>query len=350
MYESTVHKMSRASKSVVDNRYGPVLWVALALLLQCAALVTALSGPPDWKVYLRSILFSSLYDDLELTDERALDSALAQDFKRDGNADDYLPYLDARAARTLKDYQATTRPTDRDLALTIVTQLGDPRESQICGIESLNRVVFDTSRGQGCCSDFSKAWIFYALYLGMRVREVSTLNHTTVEYFDRQSGRWAWLDPFNRLEIVDETGRPLNQYELRSQTLFERSNFRRLPGGHEDFQPQAYAGYATAQMAVISWRRGANFLQVEAWDKRLRALYLPKSARQMVLLTTGNQPGWLVLTTSALTAYLKALQVLAWSIVAVLLATNVVLVVLAVRGGWRAWQVGRGNEMRSLQG
>jgi len=51
--------------------------------------------------------------------------------------------------------------------------------------------------------------------------------------------------------------------------------------------------------AAISWRRGVNFLEVEAWGTRLRALGLPKSLRQGALLTTGVQPRWLVLTTNA---------------------------------------------------
>jgi hypothetical protein len=51
-----------------------------------------------------------------------------------------------------------------------------------------------------------------------------------------------------------------------------------------------------------------NFLLVEAWDTRLRALGLPKSLRQGALLTTGIQPRWLVLTTNALAFYMTLLQ------------------------------------------
>jgi Flp pilus assembly protein TadB len=60
--------------------------------------------------------------------------------------------------------------------------------------------------------------------------------------------------------------------------------------------------------AAISWRRGVNFLLVEAWDTRLRALGLPKSLRQGALLTTGVHPRWLVLTTNALAFYMPLLQ------------------------------------------
>jgi hypothetical protein len=45
-----------------------------------------------------------------------------------------------------------------------------------------------------------------------------------------------------------------------------------------------------------------------AGDNRLRALGLPKSLRQLALLTTGIQPRWLVLTTNALAFYMTLLQ------------------------------------------
>ena len=190
----------------------------------------------------------------------------------------------------------------------IVARLGDPKESQICGVESLGKVVFDTDTGQGCCSDFSKAWLFYANHLGLPAREVNNLGHTTVEYWDAALRKWAWLDPFMRMEMTDADGLPLNQFEIRRMSLVETVRFVRLPGAQAGFEPRAYAGYHPSQYAAISWRRGVNFLEVEAWDTRLRALGLPKSLRQLALLTTGVQPRWLVLTTNALAFYMTLLQ------------------------------------------
>ena len=307
-------------------------WCAVVLLLlQAVGAVAVFTGPQEWKVYIRNILFSDFYGDARLRNEAALDAAVARGFDRDARPQDYLPYLEPAAARSLKAFQAAAKPTDRELAHSIIQYLGDSRESKICGIDSLGKVVFDTTRGQGCCSDFSKAWMFYALYLGLQVREVNSLNHTTVEYFDRQARRWVWVDPFNRVEIVDDAGQPFSQYQLRVQTLFDRANFRRLPGSHEDFEPPAYNGYAPAQLAVLSWRKGVNFLQVEAWDARLRTWGLPKSMRQLVLLSLDIQPKWLVLTTDALALYLNALKVLAWGLLALLATLNATLAVLAVR-------------------
>jgi hypothetical protein len=67
-------------------------------------------------------------------------------------------------------------------------------------------------------------------------------------------------------------------------------------------------GYHPSQHAAISLPRVVNFLEVEVWDTRLRALGLPKSLRQLALLTTGIQPRWLVLTTNALAFYMTLLQ------------------------------------------
>ena len=110
---------------------------------------------------------------------------------------------------------------------------------------------------------------------------MNNLGHTTVEYWDAALRKWVWLDPFMRMEMTDANGLPLNQFEIRRMSLVE---------------------------TAISWRRGVNFLEVEAWDTRLRALGLPKSLRQLALLTTGIQPRWLVLTTNALAFYMTLLQ------------------------------------------
>ena len=80
--------------------------------------------------------------------------------KTDASAAAYLPYLNPRFQQELMRLQKDQQLQGRALALAIVARLGDPKESQICGVESLGKVVFDTDTGQGCCSDFSKAWLF----------------------------------------------------------------------------------------------------------------------------------------------------------------------------------------------
>ncbi len=274
----------------------------------------------DQKVYIRNVIFSQFLADASAGPAYEVDAVLADGFKTDPDPAQYLPYLNPRFARELAALKQDPALGDRDLALAIVARLGDPRESRICGVESLGKVVIDTDSGQGCCSDFSKAWLFYANYLGLKAREVNNLGHTTVEYWDRQRGRWDWLDPFMKMEMTNAQGIPLNQTEIRAVSLVDFVQFVRLPGAHTDFKPQSYGGYHPSQYAAISWRRGVNFLQMEAWDSRLRSLGLPKSLRQLLLLTAGVQPGWLVLTTNSLAFYLNLLKVLLLGLVGFFLA------------------------------
>jgi hypothetical protein len=138
---------------------------------------------------------------------------------------------------------------------------------------------------------------FYANYLGLNSREVNTLNHTTVEYLNRATTQW-----------VDDEGTPLSQYKVRKSTLFEALKTQRLITSSSDFDAANYEGYAPSQYAALMWRMGTNFLEVDRWDSRLRSLGLPKSLRQLVLLTAGVQPRFIILTVNSLAAYLRALQ------------------------------------------
>lgn len=290
---------------------------AVALQLVLVALLASSANEP--KVYLRNVLFSQFVAEGTAAGQMDVNLGLAEGFKRDADPGAYRRYLNPAFERELSALKAEGKLAGRDLAIAIASRLGDPRNSRICGVESLGKVVIDTDAGQGCCSDYSKAWLFYANYLGLQAREVNNLAHTTVEYWDGALRKWVWMDPFNKVEILDEAGKPLDQYEIRAMSLFESAQFRRLRGSHLDFAPAVYEGYQPAQFAAISWRRGVNFLEVEAWDARLRRLGLPKSLRQLFMLSTGIQPGWLVLTTNALAFYLQLLQAGIYAALAALL-------------------------------
>ena len=298
-------------------------WRVLFILgLQSLFLLLLASTNTDQKVYIRNLVFSDFVADSRAAAQDRVNALIADGFKTDTSAAAYLPYLNPRFQQELTRLQKDQQLKGRALALAIAARLGDPKNSQICGVESLGRVVFDTDSGQGCCSDFSKAWLFYANHLGLPAREVNNLGHTTVEYWDAALRKWVWLDPFMRMEMTDAEGLPLNQFEIRRMSLAETVRFVRLPGAQAGFEPRAYAGYHPSQYAAISWRRGVNFLEVEAWDTRLRALGLPKSLRQLALLTTGVQPRWLVLTTNALAFYLTLLQGLFLSVVGFFVALD----------------------------
>lgn len=285
-------------------------WRLLLVCLLLDGLVVGIlaSLTSDERIYLRNVVFSRIVADRRVSTEEALDKLLAQGFLQDEDTAPYRQFINPFRADSLRELQSQPGTTDEALAMAITRELGELPTGQVCGIDSIGRIVFDTQRGIGCCSDFSKSWIFYARYLGMQVREVNTMNHTTVEFFDRQARRWVWLDPLNRVQIGNDSGRPLSQYEIRDSDLFTALRVLPLSEQRPGFDAHSYEGYDTAQAAVLMWRLGTNFLEIERHDAQLRRWGLPKAARQAILLATGVQPHWLILTTLSLAAYLRALQ------------------------------------------
>lgn len=276
------------------------------------------------QVYLRNIVFSTIVADREVANEAELEQRLADGFRDEPAPQDLAKYLDADKLRRLRGVAAAvaTSSDDDALAVAVTRELGQRSDGTICGIESLGRVVRDTARGLGCCSDFSKAWIFYARHLGLRTRESYTMVHTTVEYFDRRSGQWHMVDPLNHFQIVDERGVAQSQFSIRAQDLFSAFQIARQLPGDPGFDAPHYGGYAQAQYATLMWKRGINYLEIEYWDGHLRTLKLPKPARQLILLASGIQPGWLMLTTNTLAFYLRILQAILLASTALLLGVN----------------------------
>ena len=115
--------------------------------------------------------------------ERTLKELIEAKFKKDVDTQVYENYLHPRSKELLGKSNFST---DRELALAITQRLGQA-DGSIYTLEALGETVFDTRRGNGCCSDYSKYFLFYAIYLGLPAREVSLFIHTTVEYLNRQT-------------------------------------------------------------------------------------------------------------------------------------------------------------------
>jgi hypothetical protein len=294
----------------------------VTLLLNALVLLLLLGLGNDGKIYMRNILFSKIYAEKDLPAETAIDAKIQSHFKRDQNPSDYIRYINQDKLKDLIKIKDDPKADDWDLAIAIIRSLGNMSDGKICGLESLNKIVYDTERGMGCCSDYSKAWMFYAIYLGMNVREVNSLNHTTVEYFDRKTGQWHWIDPYNRIEIIGAQGQALSLQAIRAATLFDQLRYNRVAKGNADFDVENYEGYAPSQLSVLMWRLGTNFLDIDRWDSRLRKLGLPKSIRQTILLVTGVQPHWMILTTNALAAKFRALQLFLYGSFGLLAVVN----------------------------
>jgi hypothetical protein len=275
-------------------------------------------------------MFSEILPEGQLANVAALNTQAMADFKTDASTQAYANYLHPESRALLKKISITN---DHELALAITERLGHP-DGSVCGLETLGTTVFDTHSGKGCCSDYSKSWLFYANYFGMTAREVSLFNHTTVEYLNRSTDRWSWLDPFNKIEILDANGQPLSLFEIRNASRFQTLKFRKTSSVSTTFDATSYAGYAPAQMGTILWRKGTNFLEVEAWDRVMQSWGFSKSMRQMVTLVAGVQPHWLMITTHADNYYYRSLRAFLWAAGGAWLMLNAIAVTWLTLALW----------------
>ena len=301
------------------------IFISLFLIFNLFALIQILNLKNKHQIYLRNLMFSEIIADSTLTNERELDIIINKKINK--NKENLLPYLDQTTVNELNfaKNQYKGSDSDRFLAISILKYLGENPSGLICGLPSLGKVVFDVKKGQGCCSDYSKAWMFYAIYLGLQVREVNSLNHTTVEFYDSNLKKWVWLDPYNRIQF-SMNNELLNQYEARKATLFDKVTIINFNNDKSNQDLENYEGYNTSQLALLLWRKGTNFIEVEKWDAKLRKLKLSKPIRQLIVLTTGISSGWIILTNDALASYLRILKLAIYLLITTYVLINLFLI------------------------
>jgi len=303
-----------------------VIYFLIIILLNLITLLFIINIKNKHQIYLRNLMFSEIIADSTISNDNELNSLIAKGFKTE-NRENFINYLNQNTMNELSLLKNQYKGNDSDkfLAVSILKYLGDNPTGQICGVPSLGKVVFDVEKGIGCCSDYSKAWIFYAVFLGMKVREVNSLNHTTVEFYDGKLKKWVWLDPFNRAQFSLKN-ELLNQYEARKTTLFEKLIIINLNEKKLNIDLESYEGYNTSQLSTLLWKKGNNFIEVEEWDYRLRTFKLPKPIRQLILMTTGVSPGWLMLTNDSLASYLRILKASIYLLIAIYSLVNLYLI------------------------
>lgn len=167
-----------------------------------------------------------------------------------------------------------------------------------CGLDGSLRARIDSVRqGIGCCSDYNEAFLLRAQAIGLQVREVHNLGHTTAEYFEPQRQRWHWLDTSNRVQVANEEGQLLSAYQIRTRFPWRPLRLIYLPPFSRD--PKAnvdqFEGYLNSSNSILYWSKGQNILQIEAFEAPLRRIGLPKELVQLSSLGLGVRPGWLVL-------------------------------------------------------
>jgi len=184
-------------------------------------------------------------------------------------------------------------------------------------------LVKGVEHGQGCCSDYSKAFLVYALHLGIKVREVYVLSHATVEYFNPEQQRWIWFDPYFGTQITDKSGRLLSLYEIRMASRFQELRLLDHPPSTTTIPAfKGFRGYDTRHYDVLLYKKGNNFFELEELHRRLQWLRLPKSVLQLSSYFLGSHPGYLMLATEGMAVYLNTLSNMLWGMAKFWLGIN----------------------------
>lgn len=114
--------------------------------------------------------------------------------------------------------------------------------------------------GRGYCSDFTSVFLAMAAEAGLFAREwafsfdgFGGWGHAVVEVFDRERGKWVFLDVFNNFRVRDAaTGELLGVREFRARLLDGGTGIRREPIG------PGRPGFATDEAALRYYRAGAT--------------------------------------------------------------------------------------------
>jgi hypothetical protein len=274
-------------------------------------LLSALSG--NNQVYLRNLLFSEIVSDARIANEKSLDAHLMAHFK----TDDKTPspqesYINEAKLTALRQLQHAGTPTDK-MAVALAATIGPSPDGSYCGKHPTYALVQGVEHGQGCCSDYSKAFLVYASHLGIRVREVYVLSHATVEYFNPEQQRWIWFDPYFSTQVTDQNGRLLSLYDIRMASRFQELRLIDHPPSVNTIPAfVGFRGYDTRHYDVLLYKKGNNFFELEELHRRLKWLRLPKSVLQLSSYFLGAQPGYLMLTTEGMAVYMNALRNMLW--------------------------------------
>ncbi len=114
--------------------------------------------------------------------------------------------------------------------------------------------------GSGYCADYTDVYLGLAHAAGLGVRNWAFSfdgfgghGHSFIEVFDRQRGRWVFLDVYNNFHVVDRTsGEALSALEFRQHLLGRGTPVRSVPNG------PGRMGYVVEEKLFDYYRRGAD--------------------------------------------------------------------------------------------
>lgn len=152
--------------------------------------------------------------------------------------------------------------------------------------------------GHGCCSDHSQVFLAMCLVNRIFPREVHHKSHTFAEYFDPNEGKWVWVDSQYCLMARDEAG------QLIGLNGIYRCMQEKKPVKWEFFGNENHAFYHKAisseitnyfnpeEFDVLTMTLGNNVFAQDYYNKKMA--FLPKEIRQVLLLTFGIQPKYMM--------------------------------------------------------
>ncbi len=119
------------------------------------------------------------------------------------------------------------------------------------------RLIRET--GRGYCADFTQTYLALAHAAGIPAREwgfsfdgFGGHGHAVIEVFDRDSGRWAFVDVFNNFHIIDSRGTPMSVAEWRAAIVANRGEGRIVKNG------PGRLGFIRETMLRDYYRRGID--------------------------------------------------------------------------------------------
>lgn len=297
-------------------------------------LLSTLSG--NTQVYLRNLLFSEIVSDSVINNEDRLDAHLMAQFKTDASQPTpQKSYINEAKLAHLMQLQRAGASTDR-MAIAVAAAIGPSPDGSYCGKHPLYDLVQGVERGEGCCSDYSKAFLVYGSRLGIKVREVYVLSHSTVEYFNPEQRRWIWFDPYFSTQVTDKNGGLLSLYQIRMASRFQELRLLDHPTSVMSIPAfEGFRGYDTRHYDVVLYKKSNNFFELEALHRRLQWLRPPKSVLQLGSYLLDIQPGYLMLTTEGMAVYMNTLRNLLWGMAQLWVIINAISLSLLLYGELR---------------
>lgn len=172
--------------------------------------------------------------------------------------------------------------------------------------------------GRGYCADFTQTYIALAHAAGIAVREwgfsfdgFGGHGHAVMEIFDRQRGRWIFLDVFNNFHITAPDGAPLSVAEWRAALAGEGAAGHIVangPGRPGFIRQEALRDYYRRGLQGWYLWMGTNLGAYEEQPLVHLVGRLSRSAEQAAALLTGVHPRIQILATEGNRAAIERMQ------------------------------------------